>query len=169
MQKTRQRRGNIQRSHVVLSLKLFDDRPKRLRLAIRERGGNPLFELHHPLLVDRSNRRQVHLRNLLPSRALDDPQHVALARRDKQDRLAAASGAPGSPDAMNVRLTVIRHVVIHDMKGREVLNTTTQGPFLLANLPQGEYKVSARYEGQTRRSTVRVDKAAHHRVIFEWA
>jgi hypothetical protein len=60
-------------------------------------------------------------------------------------------------------------VVIQDMKGNEVLNTTTQGPFLLANLPQGEYKVTVRYEGNTKQSTVRVDNAAHRRVIFEWA
>ncbi|HEY0338891.1 MAG TPA: carboxypeptidase-like regulatory domain-containing protein [Burkholderiales bacterium] len=60
-------------------------------------------------------------------------------------------------------------VVIQDMKGNEVLNTRTQGPFLLANLPQGEYKVTARYEGNTRQSTVKVDRASHRRVIFEWA
>ena len=60
-------------------------------------------------------------------------------------------------------------VVIQDMKGNEVLNTTTQGPFLLANLPQGEYRVTARYEGNTRQSTVKVDRASHRRVIFEWA
>jgi hypothetical protein len=60
-------------------------------------------------------------------------------------------------------------VVIQDMKGNEVLNTTTQGPFLLANLPQGEYKVTVRYEGNAKQSTVRVDKASHRRVIFEWA
>jgi hypothetical protein len=60
-------------------------------------------------------------------------------------------------------------VVIQDMKGNEVLNTTAQGPFLLANLPQGAYKVSARYAGQTKQSTVRVDNAAHRRVVFEWA
>jgi hypothetical protein len=59
-------------------------------------------------------------------------------------------------------------VVIQDMKGNEVLNTTTRGPFLLANLPQGEYKVAARYEGNTKQSTVRVDKAANRRVVFEW-
>jgi hypothetical protein len=61
------------------------------------------------------------------------------------------------------------HVVIQDMKGNEVLNTTTQGPFLLARLPQGEYKVSASHNGQAKQSTVRVDNAAHRRVVFEWA
>jgi hypothetical protein len=54
------------------------------------------------------------------------------------------------------------------MKGNEVLNTTTQGPFLLANLPQGKYKVTVRYEGSTKQSTVSVDEASHRRVIFEW-
>jgi hypothetical protein len=59
-------------------------------------------------------------------------------------------------------------VVIQDMRGNEVLNTTTQGPFLLANLPQGQYKVTVRYEGSTKQSTVSVNSAFHRRVIFEW-
>ena len=62
-----------------------------------------------------SMRRQLHRLDGLARRALDHAQHVALARRDEQDRLAAAAGAAGAADAMHVRFRVVRHVEVDDV------------------------------------------------------
>ena len=56
-----------------------------------------------------------HLLDRLARRALDHTQHVAFARRDEQDRLAAAAGAARAADAMHVGLGVVRHVVVDDV------------------------------------------------------
>ena len=40
----------------------------------------------------------------LPDRPLDVPQQPVLARLDKGDRHALTPGAPGPPDAVNVRV-----------------------------------------------------------------
>ncbi len=59
-------------------------------------------------------------------------------------------------------------VTIKDAKGIDVLNTTATGPFLLAKLPAGEYKVFASYADKMHERTVKIGKADHHRLLFEW-
>lgn len=49
-------------------------------------------------------------------------------------------------------------VSITSSKGEEVLNTVTEGPFLLANLKPGTYMVKASYEGQTQTQKITVGK-----------
>jgi len=59
-------------------------------------------------------------------------------------------------------------VSILNNQGKTLLSTTSDGPFLLARLPPGEYRVRATDHGRTivRRITV----AAHHheREVFAW-
>ncbi len=43
-------------------------------------------------------------------------EHVPFARRDEQDRFAAAARAAGATDAVNVRLGVVRNVVVDDVR-----------------------------------------------------
>ena len=59
-------------------------------------------------------------------------------------------------------------VVIHDAKGRIVLDAVSTGPFLLAKLPAGRYDVKATQDGKTieHRATVAGGKPAH--VDFLW-
>jgi hypothetical protein len=59
-------------------------------------------------------------------------------------------------------------VTIRDAKGAEILNTTADGPFLLARLPAGEYKVSATHDAKTYERTVRVGETGHGMVVFRW-
>ncbi|MEJ0009801.1 MAG: carboxypeptidase regulatory-like domain-containing protein [Alphaproteobacteria bacterium] len=47
-------------------------------------------------------------------------------------------------------------VTVTDKGGATMLSTTTDGPFLLANLPAGKYKVSSTYEGVTKTTDVTV-------------
>src|SRR5258707_740721 len=102
LQQAGERGRDLDSRYFVLGLKLLDDRSKRSRLTASQCVGDTLFEPCDPLLVDRGNRGQIHLRNLLPCCALDNAQHVPLARSDEQNRLTAASRAPSPSDSMDV-------------------------------------------------------------------
>jgi hypothetical protein len=45
------------------------------------------------------------------------------------------------------------HVTLRDSSGQAVLETTTRGPFLLADLPEGNYQVEASASGDRTEST----------------
>jgi len=57
-------------------------------------------------------------------------------------------------------------VHITDMKGATVLKTTSRGPFMLASLPNGRYKITATYDGKTQERLVDVNPANHTRAFF---
>src|SRR4051812_43335966 len=40
-------------------------------------------------------------------------------------------------------------VTIMDSRGREVVNTVSEGPYLMASLPPGAYHIKAEYDGKT--------------------
>lgn len=62
----------------------------------------------------------------------------------------------------NVEVSVVDH------RGRSVLDATSDGPFLLASLPSGEYTVKASYAGHTLEKVVRVADRASARAVFVW-
>jgi hypothetical protein len=59
-------------------------------------------------------------------------------------------------------------VTIRNATGQDVVNTTAQGPYLLANLPDGTYTVTATDNGVAKRQLVHITHGAHQNVIFEW-
>ena len=71
--------------------------------------------------------------------------------------------------APRAEFTASVHVIVTDVKGQHVLDTRSDGPFLLAKLPTGHYTVTAEHKGQTLTKTVRVvpPKSAH--ALFVWA
>lgn len=58
-------------------------------------------------------------------------------------------------------------VDIRDSAGRVMLNTTSDGPFLLGKLPSA-YSVKATNAGTTRSRTVTVVEGKQQRVLFKW-
>jgi hypothetical protein len=60
-------------------------------------------------------------------------------------------------------------VTIKDASGAEIVSTTAQGPFFLAKLPPGNYKVSASHDGKTQERMVRIGATGHDLVVFSWA
>jgi len=60
------------------------------------------------------------------------------------------------------------NVTIKDQQGRTVLRIVADGPFLLANLPDGRYTVTASGEGQTKERHVVIVAGKAERVVFEW-
>lgn len=59
-------------------------------------------------------------------------------------------------------------VVIRDASGQVVLDTQSEGPFLLARLPPGRYAVKAIYMDQTREQRVNIGADGHARAVFAW-
>jgi len=50
--------------------------------------------------------------------------------------------------------------------GTEVISVTCPGPWLLADLPDGRYQVSATFEGKTRTQAVTIQGGKRKRVVF---
>jgi hypothetical protein len=59
-------------------------------------------------------------------------------------------------------------VQIKDKDGKIVLDTMSQGPFLLAKMPPGKYTISADHDGTVKRQIVQVAGAKTHRIVFVW-
>ncbi len=57
---------------------------------------------------------------------------------------------------------------IKNAKGNTVLNITTDGPILLAHLPNGKYTISAEYNKVIKTNWVRIDAKKHQKVVFWW-
>ena len=60
-------------------------------------------------------------------------------------------------------------VQVVDPSNRVVLDTLTEGPWLLAKLPPGSYQVNASYGRSTERRTVAVAPAALKTLDFRWS
>ena len=61
------------------------------------------------------------------------------------------------------------HVVITDAQGTRLLDTHSDGPFLLAKLPVGRYTVTAERHQQTLTRTVHIANHKPTHVMFLWA
>ena len=59
-------------------------------------------------------------------------------------------------------------VTIKNARGKVVLQTTSEGPFLYVKIPAGRYTVSATHEGNTRTAAVYVASKGHKHMVFEW-
>lgn len=57
---------------------------------------------------------------------------------------------------------------IKDSKGNIVVDTTTEGPFFLADLPLGKYQVTAEHDGVIKTNVVRILAKKHQRIVFLW-
>ena len=73
------------------------------------------------------------------------------------------------PDRKGARaeFTAAVPVKVTGKNGKELLSATSQGPFMLIELPHGRYTVIAEHHGKKIERHVVVGQA-HHRVVFEW-
>ncbi len=60
------------------------------------------------------------------------------------------------------------HLQVQDSHRDLVLDIVTDGPYLLANLPQGKYLVTAERNGDVKEQWVNVDTKKHQKVVFWW-
>ena len=61
------------------------------------------------------------------------------------------------------------HVTIEKPSGETVFTADTDGPFMLVDLPNGRYAISATENGQTETRWVDVSDKSHRHVTFVWA
>lgn len=89
---------------------------------------------------------------------------------------AMQAAAPGYPLQMefveheagqNAFLAGVR-VSIENSRGREVLGTTTEGPFLFVDLPAGRYTIVAENGEAIQERQVAVPGQGTRRVVFAW-
>ena len=59
-------------------------------------------------------------------------------------------------------------VKVSDSRGRTVLSTSADGPFLLAKVPAGRYTVAVTHGSTTKTRHVVVDAKAGRPIVFEW-
>lgn len=59
------------------------------------------------------------------------------------------------------------HVTIKK-NNQTVLETTTQGPWLMADLPPGTYQLTASFDGATQSNTIKLHKGANQRLVLDW-
>ena len=59
-------------------------------------------------------------------------------------------------------------VKIRDRTGKVVLDARSNGPLMLADVPDGHYTVSARHAGKTERLDVNVEHGKHEMLAFDW-
>ena len=59
-------------------------------------------------------------------------------------------------------------VQIQDTQKNTVLDVTTEGPFLLVNLPNGKYVITAEFNSDTKQQKVNVGAKKHQKVVFWW-
>ncbi|MGX6566882.1 carboxypeptidase-like regulatory domain-containing protein [Cupriavidus necator] len=59
-------------------------------------------------------------------------------------------------------------ISIKNEAGNAFLETTSDGPFLLAKLPDGRYRISAERRGIAQQRTVQIRANQHQRLIFVW-
>jgi len=60
-------------------------------------------------------------------------------------------------------------VTIRHRSGRLLLNTVTDGPFLLAKLPAGNYTITADHDGELKSQSIEIHAGKHQRAVFVWA
>lgn len=60
-------------------------------------------------------------------------------------------------------------VKITDKHGKTVIEAVSDGPYFLADLPDGTYRVEASKDGASKVQQMVVKKAVHKRLIFSWA
>lgn len=70
-------------------------------------------------------------------------------------------------DGRNVYLSSVP-VTVMDANGGVVLDVVSNGPYLLADLPPGRYRVSARFQDEEKSAEARVDAGKNARVSFLW-
>jgi hypothetical protein len=59
-------------------------------------------------------------------------------------------------------------VTITDVNGNTVLDASSDGPYMLASLPNGRYTITASYKGKTEQRSVNISTSQHARQVFTW-
>ncbi len=65
-------------------------------------------------------------------------------------------------------LADVKVQILDEQQNNTLLDITTEGPFLLVDLPQGNYLVIAEHHGEVKQQKVSVDIDKHQKIVFNW-
>jgi len=68
----------------------------------------------------------------------------------------------------NVYLADVKVAIRSASSGKTMLDTVSDGPYLVANLPPGKYNVTVEQNGATQQRSVDVKAGQHQRLAFVW-
>jgi hypothetical protein len=91
-------------------------------------------------------------------------ERAGLAARGKEFNLKVVTAAERS----GAYLADVRMKVIDTRDAKVLVETTMQGPWLLAQLPPGKYLLEATYEGKTLTRTIAIPGAGQREAYFYW-
>jgi hypothetical protein len=77
-------------------------------------------------------------------------------------------GKPAEDGMHAEYLAGIKVTIAKEQGTKPMLSTTATGPFLMAKLAPGKYKVTAEYGGKAHTRTVEVHAKRTERIVFEW-
>ena len=93
----------------------------------------------------------------------DESEAIKAARDSYSLTLTLA----GKSEGRDVYLSSVP-VTIRDAAGNTVLEVTTAGPYLLAELPSGRYEISARYAGEEKKTSASITAGKPQRLSLLW-
>lgn len=91
-------------------------------------------------------------------------EREVLAGRGKEFNLKIVTAAERS----GAYLSDVRMKVIDTRDAKVLVETTMDGPWLLAQLPPGKYVLEATYEGKTLKKTIAIPKDGNREAYFYW-
>ncbi len=101
------------------------------------------------------------------SGGISKDQEAAIQQAAAKYPLELKFSQGASASTMNMSLSNIP-VTIKDHSGKVVLDTRSEGPLMLAKLPDGQYTISADNAGRTETRKVDVRHGKHETVAFNW-
>jgi hypothetical protein len=92
---------------------------------------------------------------------------AAVMRNMAKDYLLEVSFMHKQPGQREEMLADIG-VQIVDEQNNKLLDIRTDGPYLLANMPEGNYLIIADHEGDIKQQKISIDIKKHKKVVFWW-
>ncbi len=98
------------------------------------------------------------------------PAHAANTARQEhvQGSIAYISGGISSDEADAMKAAAANYPLTLELAVNAVLNTTTEGPFLLVRLPSGTYTLDVEWNGAQQKRTVQVAADKRQHIFFEF-
>jgi hypothetical protein len=60
------------------------------------------------------------------------------------------------------------HVTVTDDRARTIVETDSEGPLMMVDLPAGSYRVTAANDGRSQTKSVDISPTGHAHLIFQW-
>jgi hypothetical protein len=93
---------------------------------------------------------------------IDEREEMVMALPDHNLKVLTAADKSGA------FLSAVQ-VVVRDAAGRTALETSLDGPWLLARLPPGRYELVATYDGRSQTRTFTVPASGRREIFLYWA